>query len=185
MIDSARATAGSRSPASQPLAPGGSASTYSRIAWAKNNSARRATTSGDGACSATKRSELSTHSSCRALDVDVEHRRQRVEQRMGARLGGAEEAAPDFGRLRPVAAGDDRWTPSSVTSTDLAGVDRRQAGAAATANAGRCAGGSRSRRPRPRPAARRRPRPASGPSGRNDSRSASPASGRTARNGRA
>jgi len=46
---------------SQPVDPGGSRSTYSRIACARNNSARRATISGEADCSARKRIELSSH----------------------------------------------------------------------------------------------------------------------------
>src|SRR3954467_3345938 len=109
MIDSAFDTAGSASPRSQPFGLCGSCSTYSRIACARNSSASFATISAGGVCSATNRSELSSHCASprdqrrlleplrfAAGDVERENRRQRIEERVGIALRRAKEAAPDF-----------------------------------------------------------------------------------------
>ena len=85
--------------AASPLAPSGSRSTYSRIAWARNSSASRATTSGDGCCSARKRIELSSHSASPPTTSSVSSGGSASSKRMVARLRRPQEAAPDFGLL--------------------------------------------------------------------------------------
>src|SRR4051812_26049016 len=146
MTASARDTAGSASPRSQPFAPGGKRSTYSRTACVTNSSASLATTSDDGCCSARKRIELSSHSACPpaaparrrrrrgreaqrvaeppplpAGDVESQQRRQGIEKRVLAVLRRGEEPAPHLG-LRPVRPAVHMMHAIGGDLADLAGV---------------------------------------------------------------
>ena len=101
-------------------------------------------------------------------DIERQQRRQRIEQRMVAGLGGFEEAAPHFG-LGPVRPACDSVDALLGDPADLARVGRAQAGAARQPMRIVAREDGDASPPPASLAASRRPRPPACPSGRSDS----------------